>query len=174
MPSCRRIRESGLSSRALVLDRADRAVDLSITLAKRIPLGAGLGGGSSDAAATILGLTRLLGLDWPVERMTRDRPTIGQRRALLFLAPPPVVTGRGERVRPVQVDRDPVDCAREPRVSRRNEMGLPATFRQAGQPYAHSPRHCSNWAAVRWWIGRRLFHWRRTILKLRCLRNIRC
>ena len=87
----------------LVLDQADRAVDLSINLSKRIPLGAGLGGGSSDAAATILGLTRLLGLDWPIERMCELGQQLGSDVPFFFLAPAAVVTGRGEQVRPVRV-----------------------------------------------------------------------
>ena len=97
--------QSNLVYRAaqLVLDRVDRTVDLSITLAKRIPLGAGLGGGSSDAAATILGLTRLLGLDWSVERMTEIGQQLGSDVPFFFLAPAAYVTGRGERVRSVQV-----------------------------------------------------------------------
>jgi 4-diphosphocytidyl-2-C-methyl-D-erythritol kinase len=87
----------------LILDEADRAVDLSINLSKRIPLGAGLGGGSSDAAATIVGLTRLLGLDWPIERMCELGQQLGSDVPFFFLAPAAVVTGRGERVRPVRV-----------------------------------------------------------------------
>ena len=87
----------------LVLDHADRAVDLSINLTKRIPLGAGLGGGSSDAAATILGLTRLLGLDWPIERMCELGQQLGSDVPFFFLAPAAVVTGRGEQVRPVRI-----------------------------------------------------------------------
>ena len=87
----------------MVLDHADRAVDLSITLSKRIPLGAGLGGGSSDAAATILGLTRLLGLDWPIERMCELGQQLGSDVPFFFLAPAAVVTGRGEQVRAVRV-----------------------------------------------------------------------
>ena len=71
--------QSNLVYRAaqLVLARIDRPVDLSIVLTKRIPLGAGLGGGSSDAAATILGLTRLLGVNWSVQQMAHAGITRG-------------------------------------------------------------------------------------------------
>ena len=87
----------------LVLARVDRAVDLSISLTKCIPMGAGLGGGSSDAAATILGLTRLLGLDWSAEQMAEVGQELGSDVPFFFVAPAACVTGRGEQVRPVQV-----------------------------------------------------------------------
>ena len=87
----------------LVLERVDRPIDLSITLTKRIPLGAGLGGGSSDAAATILGLVRLLGLGWSVQQMAEVGQQLGSDVPFFFVAPAACVTGRGEHVRPVQV-----------------------------------------------------------------------
>ena len=87
----------------LVLARANRTMDLSISLTKRIPMGAGLGGGSSDAAATILGLTRLLELNWSVEQMAEVGQQLGSDVPFFFVAPAACVTGRGEHVRPVRV-----------------------------------------------------------------------
>lgn len=87
----------------LVLARVDQAIELSISLTKRIPMGAGLGGGSSDAAATILGLNWLLGLGWSIERMAEVGQQLGSDVPFFFLAPAACVSGRGEQVRPMQV-----------------------------------------------------------------------
>ena len=48
-----------------------------ISVAKRIPAGSGLGGGSSDAAATLLALNRLWRLDWPRARLADLAATLG-------------------------------------------------------------------------------------------------
>lgn len=48
-----------------------------ITLDKRIPIGAGLGGGSSDAAVVLWGLNRLWGLGWTREALQEAAKTLG-------------------------------------------------------------------------------------------------
>ncbi|SLM47924.1 4-diphosphocytidyl-2-C-methyl-D-erythritol kinase [Nitrospira japonica] len=86
-----------------VLERAGTAVGLDIELKKMIPLGAGLGGGSSDAAATIVGLNRLLRLEWSQMEMRNIAQTLGSDVPFFLFAPSAVVAGRGEAVKPVAV-----------------------------------------------------------------------
>jgi 4-diphosphocytidyl-2-C-methyl-D-erythritol kinase len=88
---------------ASVLERARIASGLEIELRKRIPLGAGLGGGSSDAAATILGLNQLLGLGWSQMQMRDVAQGLGSDVPFFLFAPAAVVTGRGEVVKPVVI-----------------------------------------------------------------------
>lgn len=74
---------------------------VSITLHKRIPTAAGLGGGSSDAATTLRGVSRLWGLDLPREELARLGGTLGSDVPFFFAGPTALVEGRGERVTPV-------------------------------------------------------------------------
>jgi 4-diphosphocytidyl-2-C-methyl-D-erythritol kinase len=72
-----------------------------IVLDKRIPVAAGLGGGSSDAAATLWGLNRLWGLRWRRERLMALAVGLGMD-VPFFLGPGRAVgTGRGEVLKPV-------------------------------------------------------------------------
>jgi 4-diphosphocytidyl-2-C-methyl-D-erythritol kinase len=72
----------------------------SIHLVKRIPLGAGLGGGSSDAAAVLIGLNRLWTLRWSRTRLAELGAALGSDVPFFFFGPTAWVTGRGERVAP--------------------------------------------------------------------------
>jgi 4-diphosphocytidyl-2-C-methyl-D-erythritol kinase len=89
---------------AAVLARAEQSVGLDIELRKRIPMGAGLGGGSSDAAATIIGLNCLLQLKWSPAQMAEVGQLLGSDVPFFLFAPAACVTGRGETVRPVVVE----------------------------------------------------------------------
>lgn len=72
-----------------------------ITLTKHIPHAAGLGGGSSDAATTLLAVNEILGTQYSPEELTEMAAAVGSD-VPFFLNP--VIsrcTGRGEKVRPM-------------------------------------------------------------------------
>ena len=83
----------------LVLHRSEKNVGVDIELTKVIPLSAGLGGGSSDAAATLYGLTHLLGLNWTVSDLCEAGATLGSDIPFFFNAPCAVVQGWGQEVK---------------------------------------------------------------------------
>ena len=72
-----------------------------IHIDKRVPWGAGLGGGSSDAATTLLGLSRLWGLNWPRDRLAALGLTLGADVPFFIGGLPAFVEGIGERITPV-------------------------------------------------------------------------
>ena len=72
-----------------------------ITVEKRIPIAAGLGGGSADAAATILALDELHGTDLDTEAQLGIAAAVGSDVPALILGGPVYAAGRGELVTPV-------------------------------------------------------------------------
>jgi 4-diphosphocytidyl-2-C-methyl-D-erythritol kinase len=73
-----------------------------IGLDKRIPVAAGLGGGSTDAAAVLLGLNRLWSLRWPLERLDDVAASLGSDVPFFLRGGAALATGRGETVEPLQ------------------------------------------------------------------------
>jgi 4-diphosphocytidyl-2-C-methyl-D-erythritol kinase len=78
---------------------AKRSEGAAIRLDKRIPIGAGLGGGSSDAAAVVLALNRLWRLGWSKRQLSEAVAPLGSDIALFFASPLAVVEGTGGAVR---------------------------------------------------------------------------
>lgn len=77
---------------------------VSISIEKHIPSGAGLGGGSSDAAAVLNALNVLWHLDLPCERLCEIAAGIGSDIPALVMGGPVLMEGRGEFVRRIDAD----------------------------------------------------------------------
>jgi 4-diphosphocytidyl-2-C-methyl-D-erythritol kinase len=72
-----------------------------IRLVKRIPSAAGLGGGSSDAAATLVAANRVWNLGWSTEQLAGLAAQLGSDVTFFLADGPAVCRGRGEQVEPV-------------------------------------------------------------------------
>jgi 4-diphosphocytidyl-2-C-methyl-D-erythritol kinase len=81
---------------------ADRALPAKLHLEKRIPHGAGLGGGSSDAAAALRLGNELFGLGFDEGALLRLAALLGSDVPLFLLGGTSLGLGRGERVFPIR------------------------------------------------------------------------
>ena len=86
------------AARALIA-ATGTARGVHIRIVKRIPAGAGLGGGSADAAAVLNGLYDLWDLGLPKERLCDIGATVGSDVPALVLGGVVLMEGRGERVK---------------------------------------------------------------------------
>jgi 4-diphosphocytidyl-2-C-methyl-D-erythritol kinase len=95
--------EDNLVVRAAKLFCTARGIEprLRIALAKRIPHGAGLGGGSSDAATTLLGLDRLFETHLSREALSAMAADLGSDIPFFVYQSAAIIRGRGEHVEPV-------------------------------------------------------------------------
>lgn len=94
--------EANLAYRAAVAlrRRTGYCGGVEISIAKRIPAGAGLGGGSADAAAVLNGLNELWGLHLLKAELCEIAADIGSDVPALVLGGAVLMEGRGERVSP--------------------------------------------------------------------------
>ena len=77
---------------------------ISIYLIKRIPISSGLGGGSSDAATTLLSLNKLFGDCLSKKRLLEMAVSLGSDVPFFIFKSTAIVTGRGENVTPIDLD----------------------------------------------------------------------
>jgi len=111
-----------------------------IHIEKRLPAGAGMGGGSSDAASTLLALNRLWGLNWPRSKLLTLGLSLGADVPFFIGGHHAFVEGIGEILHPVMlpqqrfaVIKPPASIATHeifssPLLARSNSMAIVAGF----------------------------------------------
>jgi 4-diphosphocytidyl-2-C-methyl-D-erythritol kinase len=79
------------------------AFGADISVAKHVPSGAGMGGGSSDAASVLLALNRLWGLNWPRERLMALAQPLGADVPFFVFGQHALAQGTGEQLSPLSL-----------------------------------------------------------------------
>jgi 4-diphosphocytidyl-2-C-methyl-D-erythritol kinase len=97
-----------LKAAALLRQRTGCARGADVRLTKRIPMAAGLAGGSTDCAAALAGLNRLWRLGLSRDELARLGGELGSDVPFFFHTPAAWCTGRGEMVTPLALGR-PLD-----------------------------------------------------------------
>jgi len=90
---------------------------VKIVLYKGIPIGAGLGGGSSDAAYTLSGLNILLGLGLNNKELSSIGSEIGSDVPFFLNTPCALVAGKGEKILPLKMTSSVMLLLIKPRMS---------------------------------------------------------
>lgn len=95
--------EKNLAHKAasIFLQRRGFATGLDIHIEKRIPMQAGLGGGSSNAAAVLMGLNQLFGLSVSLDELSSIGAKIGSDVPFFLVGGTALVRGRGEVIQPL-------------------------------------------------------------------------
>lgn len=88
------------AAQALLATLPERACGLSITIEKNLPLASGMGGGSADAAATLLAVSHLCGIRDPGQ-LTDLAETIGSDVPMCLYSRALIARGRGEAITPL-------------------------------------------------------------------------
>lgn len=81
-----------------LLKLSGREVGMEISIAKKIPVGAGLGGGSSDAATVLMGVNELLGLGLTDERLMEVGVKLGADVPFFIFKKAALAEGIGDRL----------------------------------------------------------------------------
>jgi len=95
--------DDDLTVRAARLLQQATGVTLGVDIAvdKQLPLGGGLGGGSSDAATVLIALNRLWQLDWPPQRLQALALSLGADVPVFIFGESALATGVGEELTPL-------------------------------------------------------------------------
>ncbi|MAT14978.1 MAG: 4-(cytidine 5'-diphospho)-2-C-methyl-D-erythritol kinase [Planctomyces sp.] len=98
------VRAARLLAETFTCSRGTSPPGTEITLIKRIPVEAGMGGGSSDAAAALVGLNALWGLSLPTEKLEALAAELGSDVPFFINTHTAAICrGRGEQITPIPV-----------------------------------------------------------------------
>ena len=87
----------------LLQKESGTSLGVEISLKKRIPMGGGLGGGSSDAATTLLALNRLWDLNWSREELMELGLNLGADVPVFIFGENAFAEGIGEKLKPIKL-----------------------------------------------------------------------
>jgi 4-diphosphocytidyl-2-C-methyl-D-erythritol kinase len=130
-----------LKAARLLAGRAGVAPRAALRLTKRIPVAAGLGGGSADAAATLRALVDLWRIAMPEEELFDLAASLGADVPMCLAGQPVVATGIGERLAPASRLPDCAILLVNPRVA----LPTPAVFRARSGDFSASLPVGSGW-----------------------------
>ncbi len=97
--------EGNLAYRAAssLLEEARAGVGIELHIQKAIPISSGLGGGSSNAASTLMGLNKILKLNFSKDRLIGIGARIGADVPFFIFERTAMATGIGEKLEPVEI-----------------------------------------------------------------------
>ena len=100
-------KEENLVYKAGVLLRNEYRINMGaeIHLYKNIPVAAGLGGGSSDAAITLVGLNKLWSLELSIRELCGIAEQLGSDVPFFLYGQLALVEGRGEKITPIKAEK---------------------------------------------------------------------
>ncbi|MBB2485052.1 4-(cytidine 5'-diphospho)-2-C-methyl-D-erythritol kinase [Mitsuaria sp. WAJ17] len=122
-----------------------------IHIEKRLPSGAGMGGGSSDAASTLLALNRLWGLRWPLSRLLPLGLKLGADVPFFLGGRNAFVQGIGEDLTPIELPEQTFaivkpdvsiptkDIFSSPLLQRSETLAIVAVFPEHGSKTSTEP-----------------------------------
>jgi 4-diphosphocytidyl-2-C-methyl-D-erythritol kinase len=87
----------------LLQKESGTSLGVEIFLEKFIPMGGGLGGGSSDAATTLLALNRLWDLNWSKEKLMELGLSLGADIPVFIFGENAFAEGVGEKLKPIKL-----------------------------------------------------------------------
>jgi 4-diphosphocytidyl-2-C-methyl-D-erythritol kinase len=145
---------------ALLMDAMKTTGRVEMSLQKRIPMGAGLGGGSSDAAAVLLALPVLAGRRVPLETLLAIGACLGSDVPFFLLGGTAAGLGRGTELYPLPERRSAwgllvapqihVSTAEAYRMLNRPPLGEPG---QAEAPALPNADMISSFQSFAWDVG---------------------